>query len=103
MGLLTQWVGVPHIVREFYQIFGKSGNKFLTKKFLRQYVCYGAYKHVSKYLIPIPLGEPVRNIYILKLMYFQCISRIPKIKLLQIWMKLGVNIVSDGVCMYLNF
>ena len=22
-----------------YQIFGKSGNKFLTKKFLHQYVC----------------------------------------------------------------
>ena len=28
--------------------------------------------------------------------------RIPKIKQLQIWMKLGVNIVSDGVCRYLN-
>ena len=27
------------IVREFYQIFGKSGNKFPTKKFLHQYVC----------------------------------------------------------------
>ena len=27
-----------YIVREFYQIFGKSGNKFLTKKFLHQYV-----------------------------------------------------------------
>ena len=25
-----------HIVREFYQIFGKSGNKFPTKKFLHQ-------------------------------------------------------------------
>ena len=49
----------------------KSGNKFPTKKFLHRYVCYGAYKHVSKDLIPIPLGEPVRNIYILKLMYFQ--------------------------------
>ena len=28
-----------YIVREFYQIFGKSGNKFPTKKFLHQYVC----------------------------------------------------------------
>ena len=27
------------LVREFYQIFGKSGNKFPTKKFLHQYVC----------------------------------------------------------------
>ena len=27
------------LVREFYQIFGKSGNKFPTKKLLRQYVC----------------------------------------------------------------
>ena len=49
----------------------KSGNKFPTKKFLHRYVCLGAYKHVSKDLIPIPLGEPVRNVYILKLMYFQ--------------------------------
>ena len=28
-----------YLVREFYQIFGKSGNKFPTKKFLHQYVC----------------------------------------------------------------
>ena len=27
------------LVREFYQIFGKSGNKFPTKKFLHRYVC----------------------------------------------------------------
>ena len=40
----------------------------------------------------------MRNIYILKLMYFQCDPRIPKIKQLQIWMKLGVHIVSGGVC-----
>ena len=29
------------IVREYYEIFGKSGNKFLTKKFLRHCVCKG--------------------------------------------------------------
>ena len=29
------------IVREYYEIFSKSGNKFLTKKFLRHCVCKG--------------------------------------------------------------
>ncbi len=29
------------VVREYYEIFGKSGNKFLTNKFLRHCVCKG--------------------------------------------------------------
>ena len=37
--LPKQKVIAGHIVREFYQTFGKSGNKFPTKKFLHQYVC----------------------------------------------------------------
>ena len=36
----------------------------------------------------------MRNIYILKLM---CFPRIPKIKQLQIWMKLGVNMGYAGI------
>ena len=31
------------LVRDIYQIFGKSGNEFLTKKVLYQCVCKGVY------------------------------------------------------------
>jgi len=39
--LSTSKTKKTHVVREYYQISGKSGNKFLTKKFFHQYNCEG--------------------------------------------------------------
>ena len=55
-----------------------------------------------------PLGEPVRNIYILKLSYFWVTQKkqkkTPKIKTTQIWLKTWSSpIVSNGIYIYLKY
>ena len=55
------------------------------------------HKYLSFFHFPkIRAGKSVKQVNKIELPD----PRIPKIKQLQIWMKLGVNIVSDGVCRY---
>ena len=47
------------IVREYKEKFSKSGNKFLTKKFLYRYISEGVYYHCTKDLFATPEGKPM--------------------------------------------